>query len=110
MKIALVFLILSMTQIGCRDDARHKKLEDRISVLENRKVSSETAVLIAKGELSKRVDIKGFQVTGVTEGIDYWEVHFVSNCADCLDNSPYVVVNKTNGEVVRFYRYGALAD
>jgi transketolase N-terminal domain/subunit len=85
-------------------------LNDRITVLENRKISSETAVLIAKGELSKNVDIKGFDVKEVKEGIDYWEIHFISKCADCLDNQPYVVVNKTNGEVVRFYQYGAPAN
>ncbi len=59
--------------------------------------------------MSTRVDLKNFEVTSVKEGIDYWEVHFVSNCADCLDNKPYVVVDKKSGEVIRVYRYGELA-
>jgi hypothetical protein len=106
MKIAALILILSVIQFGCRSDAAIKDLNDRISALENRKISSETAILVAKGELSNHVDLKSFEVTGINEGIDYWEVRFISKCRDCLDNQPSVVVNKTSGEVVRFYRYG----
>jgi len=103
----VILLGIMCFQTACCDRESIGNLNDRISTLENRKISSETATLIAKGAMSdNNFDIKTFDVLSVTEGIDYWEVHFISKCVDCLDNKPLVVINKENGEVVRFYRYG----
>ena len=84
-------------------------LNARISNLENKKISSETAILIAKGKMMKTTDLKKYEIS-LREGIDFWEVHFSAKCAGCLDGKSYVVVNKTNGEIIRKYPYGKPAE
>ena len=57
----------------------------------------------------KSTELKNYDVS-VKEEIDYWEFQFSAKYTDCLDGKPYVVINKTNGEIIRSYRYGKPAE
>jgi hypothetical protein len=95
-------ILVVLFQAGCcKCDMTN--LENRIQNLENRHISSETAIAIAEHEM--KLDMKRFDVS-VKEGIDFWEVHFSTKCTDCVDGHPYIVINKLNGDVVRVYPYG----
>jgi hypothetical protein len=97
-----IAILALLFQSGCcRCDTTN--LENRIQTLENRHISSGTAIAIAKHEM--KLDMERFDVS-VKEGIDIWEVHFSTKCKECVDGHPYVVINKLNGDVVRVYPYG----
>ncbi len=105
MKIIFAFLVVSAIFLtGCNDKETLNNLNSRITNLENRKISSDTAILIAKGQMSE-IKMKDYEIS-VKETIDSWEVHFKAKCISCTDGEPYVVINKMTGEIVREYPFG----
>jgi hypothetical protein len=101
----MCLFLLKMGCCNCDTSTR----ENRLLNIENRHISSETAILIAKGQLFSDKASADFGVT-VKETPDGMEVHFSSNCKGCVDGNPYVVINKMSGEVVRVFRYGKPSD
>jgi hypothetical protein len=104
--VCVVFVVFLCIQSACSNRGVSDNPNGQVLYGDPKVISAETATLIAKGELSEQFDLKNLDVSLVKDSGDRWEVHFVSKCADCLDNKPYVVIDKMDGHVVTVFRYG----
>ena len=78
---------------------------DNVSTTEAGNISSETAILIMKGNLNSRMGSDEYDVS-VIDRTGYWEVRFATKCIGCQDGHPYGMIDKKTGEILQFYRYG----
>ncbi len=103
-ELFLTGVLFVVFQAGCCN-CDNQTLKNQNSTIYERHISSETAVLIAKGALQTSFTDKDYDVS-VKDGVDNWEIHFSTKCVGCTDGHPFVKVNKANGEVIRVFRYG----
>jgi hypothetical protein len=100
-------IIIMLIQFGCLNNEKRFSDIGKITTEPNicKTISKETAILIAKGQLFSDKASADFSVT-VNETNDGLEVHFSSNCDGCVDGNPFIIIDKSTGEVIRVFRYG----
>lgn len=108
----IILLVVLLFVVGCKNasttdiETRVSDLERRISSAEQKEISSDLAVLVAKESLSAYIQDFTKRKLKIVEGPDTWEIHFVSSCEECNDTDAYAVVDKSNGKLIGTFPYG----
>lgn len=93
----LVFVLIASCTLGVTKSASRNASTDEKQC---KHISSETAVLIAKGRLFLDYDLRNYDVSS-EEKENSWEIHFLSRCRDCEGGDPFVEKTKADGTIVR---------
>jgi outer membrane lipoprotein-sorting protein len=98
-KLLVIFCLL-IFQIGCFQNRNESSNSNLIE--ENKKcneISSETAVLIAKGKLLGEYEFDSYELM-IQENSAAWIVIFSRKATGCCGGSPYVTVDKSDGKII----------
>ena len=85
---------------GCYKECKTDNDNYSANQINSAKISSETAVMIAKGLLCFDYDLENYDVS-VEETSESWEIKFSRKDIKTSKFGPMAFVSKTNGEVTR---------
>jgi hypothetical protein len=97
--ILLTFFLLLVLQISCLKQSGNLSNTNALKdpPVNSSVITSDTAILIAKGYLCFDYDLINYDVS-VTDKEDIWEVRFSSKRQDSYGYGPVVLISKINGE------------